>query len=447
MHSQREAAASSLMNGVCDNFLNAFAIHLRASVPQIAWLTAIPQLLGAWMQLASVWMGMHCRRQALIVVGALSQALAVLAMALLAALAPVSAVTILIALAILYHGAANIVQPQWRAWMGGLVPERRRGRFFATRTRIVQITSFSAFLGGGLLLHLSADLSLPDAGFAVLFLIGFGGRATSAWLLSRMHDPVPRPSALSERAFHHTWQALGEALRNRTFRNYTLFVAGMQCMVSIAAPFFSVYMLRDLGFSYWQFTVNTATSILVQFLTLRAWGQFSDHLGNRVVMIFTSLVIPMLPVMWIAWDNFWFLVLAQAVSGLVWSGFSLSTANFLYDLRPHHTHFATYAAVQAGLSATGVFLGAMTGGYLAAALPTHIDLGFLDLDWQRPLYGVFALSALMRLLIALWFIPRAEEPRVRRRPRVRELVYRIARYTPITGVMLDWMTVTRRRRD
>lgn len=42
----------------------------------------------------------------------------------------------------------------------------------------------------------------------------------------------------------------------------------MQLSVAIAAPFFVVYMLRDLHFTYLEFTINTAMSILIQFLAL-----------------------------------------------------------------------------------------------------------------------------------------------------------------------------------
>lgn len=435
------------MSGICDNFLSAFAIHLGASVPQIAWLTAIPQMIGAWLQLLSVWVGLHCARKSLIVAGAALQALVLPGIIFVAAATPVSAVSIVIACAVLYHTTGNFIQPHWRALMGGLVPARRRGRFFAHRTRLAMITAFTAFASGGLFLNYADDAGHADLGFALLFFAAFSGRAVSAWFLSRMHDPAPQASADAERAFHQTWRSLVEAAKNRTFRDYTFFVAGMQGMVALSAPFFSVYMLRGLEFSYLQFTANIATSILVQFLTLGAWGRVSDHLGNRVVIIVTSLLIPLLPALWIVSESFWYLLCVQVLAGIAWSGFSLSTSNYLYDLRPHHTHFATYAAVQSGLSATAIFCGALTGGYLASIMPASMGFPGMEIHLRHPLLGVFAVSAVLRLLVALWFIPRAQEPRVRRRPHVRELVYRIARYTPITGVALDWLTVTRRKLD
>ncbi len=40
--SRREAVASSTMTGICDSYLGAFAIFLRASLPQMGMLSALP---------------------------------------------------------------------------------------------------------------------------------------------------------------------------------------------------------------------------------------------------------------------------------------------------------------------------------------------------------------------------------------------------------------------
>ncbi|MCP5145557.1 MAG: MFS transporter [Gammaproteobacteria bacterium] len=442
--SQKDAACSSVMNGICDNFLSPFAVSLHATLPQIAWLTAIPQFIGALLQLPSVLLGMHRERKQLIVTAAILQAAAVGLLALLAWQPPFTVVSLVIASAVVYQAAGNVVQPHWRALMGNLVPERRRGRFFARRTRLTMMVTFSAFLAGGWILQVSTDRGLPHSGFALVFMAAAIGRVLSARYLAMMHDPSPLPPPATERALHRTSHAVREALRNRTFRNYSLFFAAMQGAVAVGSPFFTVYLLRVLGYSYVEFTLTTASAIFAQFLMLPVWGKLGDQLGNRVVMLATGLVIPILPALWIASDTFWPLVGAQLLSGIAWSGFSLSTANYLYDLRPHQTHFAAYAAFQSGISATAVLLGALAGGYLAAALPTQISLGGNIHAWQTPLYGVFAISMLLRLLVVCWFLPRAEEPRIRRRPQLRELIVRVARFNPISGVALDWVTVARK---
>jgi MFS family permease len=443
--SRKEAVASSAMTGICDNYLGAFAISLRASLPQMGLLAALPQLAGAAFQLLSVWLCTHFHRRHAIVTGVVLQATAVVGMALVALLRPAGSVAWLIGLAVVYHACANFVQPQWRSWMGSVVPARRRGAFFAGRTRLTMITSFTVFACGGALLGWFERFELAWLGFFLLLLVAAVGRGLSAWQLHLMHDP-DQHNLPGGSSFVDTLGRVRESFRHRAFREYSLFFAAMQGAVGISGPFFSVYMLNDLGYSYWQFTGNIGVSILTQFFTLSTWGYICDRWGNRLVMVASCCILPILPALWLFSDNYYYLLGVQVMSGLAWGGFTLSTSNYLYDLRPARADFASYAAVQSSLSAIGVFFGALLGGYLASALP-HL-LALLPASWQleHSVVLIFATSSLLRVGIAAWFIPRSQELRVRQRPDLLKVVYRITRFTPGAGVVLDWLTVTRKSR-
>lgn len=443
--SQVEAVASSTMTATGDNFFNAFAVYLQASIVQMGWLTAFPQFFGACLQLLSVWLGAYIQRRLLIVTFAIVQALVVGGMGVLALFHPQWGMLALIGLAIFYHASANVIQPQWRAWMGSLVPRRRRGVFFASRTRLTMATSLVMFLFGGAMLSVSEASGRAWLGFLLLFSVAATGRLVSAWLLWQMHDPDPQPAAVQPRQFAETMQQTLHSLKDKTFRNYSFFVAGMQGMVAISAPFFAVYMLSELEFSYLQYSLNSIASIATQFVTLRFWGRVSDRFGNRLVMVITSCILPTLPLWWLVSPNFYYLLGVQALSGFAWSGFSLSTANYLYDIRPHRTHFAGYAAVQSAIGATMVFVGALFGGYLAAAAPAIREI--LPFELSSAIFVVFICSALLRSLVALWFIPRAVEPRVRHHPQWFTVIYRVARFNAISGMVLDWLTITSRKDD
>lgn len=441
--SQVEAVASSTMTATGDNFFNAFAVYLQASIVQMGWLTAFPQFFGACFQMLSVWLGAYVQRRLLIVIFAILQAVVVAGMAVLALFHPEWGMPALIVLAIFYHASANVIQPQWRAWMGSLVPRRRRGVFFAARTRLTMATALVVFLAGGTMLSVSEASGKAWLGFLLLFGCASMGRLISAWLLWEMHDPDPHPSTVQSRQFADTMRQTLLSLKDKTFRNYSLFVAGMQGMVAISAPFFAVYMLSELKFSYLQYSLCSISSIATQFVTLKFWGRMSDRFGNRLVMVITSCILPTLPLWWLVSPNFYYLLWVQALSGFAWSGFSLSTANYLYDIRPHRTNFAGYAAVQSAIGATLVFAGALFGGYLAEAAP---DIrAHLPFELGSAIFVVFICSALLRSLVTLWFIPRAVEPRVRHHPHLLKVVYRVARFNAISGMVLDWLTVTSRK--
>jgi len=438
--SRKEAMASSAMTTTCDNFINAFAIYLKATSLQMGWLTAIPQVIGAIMQLLSVLVGAWLPRKKIILFGARMQTVLLVLMATLAAWHTGPVVSMLIMLVICYHAMTNLIQPQWRAWMGSIVPQQQRGVYFASRTRITMAVSLLIFVSGGVLLSKSAEYDKTWMGFVMLFLIAFTGRLISCRLLKAMHDPDSNTPVVQTDAFFNTLREITHSMHDKTFRSYTLFVAGMQGAVAVSAPFFAVYMLNDLEFSYLQYSLNSIASIATQFMTLSMWGRFSDKHGNRIMMLGCSIAIPIVPMLWMVMPNFYYLLAVQLISGLVWSGFNLSTANYLYDIRPHHVNFATYAAVQSGISAIMVFIGAITGGWLASVAP-DIQTS-LNLPLYSPLFLVFLFSGLLRAGVLIWFIPHAEEPDIRTRPQLLKLIFRIARFNAVSGVVLDWLTVT-----
>lgn len=440
--SQAESVSSAVTAATGDNFFNAFAVLLQASALQLSVLTAFPQLVGAGCQLLSVWMGRYVTRKQLVVGAAVGQALAVAGMAALGLLQGPGLIMALIFLAMFYHALGNAIQPQWRAWMGDLVPARRRGVFFAARTRLHMVTALGVFLAGGWLLAATAADGRAGEGFAWLFGAAALCRLISAALFTQMRDPEPEAPPASPDRFGGTIAQMRASLSDRVFLRYSLFLAGMSGMVAISAPFFALYMLRDLQFSYWQFSLNSVASIVVQFLCLKRWGQVADRYGNRLVLIVCASLLPILPMLWLVSADFYYLLWVQCVSGLAWSGFSLSAANYLYDIRPHRSNFATYAAMQACMSAGFVCVGALLGGVLAAQAPLLQSL--LPRPFASDLFVVFLASGLLRLLVTLWFIPRSEAPNLRHRPELLRLILRVARYTPLSGIVLDWTTVERR---
>jgi MFS family permease len=384
------------------------------------------------------------RRVRLIVAGAGFQALTVAALVYLGLGLSALAVPILIVTAMLYQVGGNIVQPQWRAVMVTLVPVRRRGRYFGRRSRLTAVTSFGALAGGGVLLHVTDLLDRTAWGFALLFLCALVGRIVSVRLLAGLPDPQEVAPSRTPRAMLTALGDARRALAQPDFRHFTFFVAYMHGAVAVAGPFLSVHMLRNLGFSYVEFMANIAGSIVVQLLTLSSWGYISDRLGNRIILVTTAFIIPIVPILWIFSDNFWYLFMSQCLAGLAWGGFSLSSSNYLYDLRPAGSELANFAAVQAVVIGMAVFGGATLGGILATDLPLTVHLGGVTLTFASTLYGVFAISGAMRLGVALWFTPHVAEIRLSRNATVNEMIYRFARFNPITGVMMDIIGAVRR---
>jgi MFS family permease len=431
--SLRDGVSYSVMTGAGEIYFSAYALALKASTPQIAFLAAVPPLLGSFTQLFSAWLGSRgVRRRPIILGGVALQALSWLPIICLPLLFPRHAAELLILSVVLYFAAANFTGPQWSSLMGDLVPERRRGRYFAHRTRLMSLTSFIALVSAGALLHLGQQLGRAYWGFVAVFSIALLARLFSLYQLTRMVEPAQTAATLAP---VFTRDLLARVRRSH-FARFSMFFACMSAAVFVAAPFFTVYMLRDLQFSYLEYTASTAVSVLAQFLALNLWGRISDAFGNRVIMAVTGLVIPVLPLLWLVSTNFWYILAIQAFGGLSWAGFSLSAGNFLYDaVAPQRR--SQYVALHTVLASIGLFFGALAGGLLAPNLPRSTEIAGITIDWVSNLYWIFLLSALARALVALVFIPRLKEVRTVRRFPFPSLIFRVSQFRAVSGLVFS----------
>jgi MFS family permease len=438
-HSVRDGVAYSVMSGGGETYFSAFALFLKASAPQVALLSVLPQLLGSLAQLLSAWLGARLqRRKRLILAGAGLQALVWLPLVALPLAYPELAFPLLLVFVTVYQAAGNFAVPVWISLMGDLVPERKRGRYFGRRTRLATMTAFISLVTAGVILQGFDAWGWTVYGFLSLFLASGIARVISVYHLALMQEPETaqqQPEAVPEFSLR--------LLRESPAWRFTLFFALMQGAVAVAAPFFAVYMLRDLHFSYLQFTANTGTAVLVQFLTLNMWGRISDVFGNRLILVTTGRLLPLLPALWLVSDNFWYLLTIQLISGFSWAGFSLSAGNFLYDLVPGQRR-TRYMALHNVFVACVVFGGGMLGALLSHSLPQLMAAAGLHRA-GGVLLGVFAASAVLRALVAVLFLPRLQEVRKPRRSiSARQLVFRVTRFSAFSGLLYEVVSIFRR---
>lgn len=440
-HSVRDGAAYAVMSGSGETYFSAFAVFLKASTAQIGFLASVPALLASFAQLLSAWLG-HTfgNRKAIILIGATLQALVWIPMAMLSLVSTEYQVEIFIACVILYYAFGNLAAPQWSSLMGDLVTEKKRGRFFARRTRISSMTSFLALVTAGTLLHYFDHHMATKTGYLILFSVAFISRLVSVYHLTKMYDRPGHVAAIEVPVEKLTWKQLKQS----RFAGFSVFFALIQFSVAVGSPFFSIYLLRDLGYSYVEFMVLSASTVFMQFLTLYRWGRISDVFGNRIILTLCGSLIPFIPFLWLISPNFYYLLIVQAFGGVIWAGFTLSASNFLYDLIPQNKR-ATYMAAHNVLASVGIFIGALLGGYLGTVLPaTYVVFGY-EINLVSQLYNIFVLSFVFRLITSLLLIPRLKEIRRVKAVTVRRLIFRVVRFNPLTG--LNFEVISSRRKS
>jgi MFS family permease len=388
-----DGASYNAMLGLTQDFMAPFALALKASTAQVGLLAALPNLALALSQLGSPYISERLRsRKSLIIPVVVIQAVLWLPLFILPQLFDGTAVWWLIGLFTAGSVFGALGNPAWGSMMADLVPAGMRGRYFGFRNKIGGLSLLLCFFLGGAILQLTADQVM--LGFAVLF----GGatlfRLASAIFLTRMHEPPPRRCPDK---FNPVQEI--KTLPGTRAGRFSIYVAALMLSTHLAGPFFAVYMLRELGFSYWLFVVVTAAAAVANFLFMGFWGRRADKIGHMKVVRLTSLLIPLNPILWLGGQGLFYLIAIQIWSGFSWSGFNLASTNFLYEAAAPERRTRVIAVFNA-LSGLAIGIGALLGGLIAPRLPEISGHGFLAL---------FLLSGLLRALAVVFLLPRVDK--------------------------------------
>ena len=175
----------------------------------------------------------------------------------------------------------------------------------------------------------------------------------------------------------------------------------MNFSVYVASPFFAVYMLRDLHFTYFEYTIATASMSLTTFLAMTYWGNLADRYGNKKIISLCGSSLAVIPLIWLFSSDLLSVILVQVLAGLVWSGFNLSAINIVYDnVKPENrTRVFAYHNV---LTASSIFLGAMFGALIAG-----YGAGYGI--FYSGLQILFLISGILRLMTSVLFLPQVKE--------------------------------------
>jgi MFS family permease len=429
-----EGAFWAVMAGFGETYIMPFAVFLKAGNRALAFLGTMPTIIGALAQrLGAAWTDRVGRRRGPVVLAVSLQALAFIPLFFVPAPAGRYAVPAVLLFAALGTAAGNLVAPAWLSMMSEVVPAEERGAFFGARSRVVIFTLFAATLAAGGVLAWYQRAGWTMAGFGVLFGTACLARLISARLLALHYDPPYRPTPDEYFSF---WDFL-RRLPQSNFARFAVFNALMNGAISVASPFFTVYFLRDLHWSYVQFTVNAAAFQAVQFLMVRAWGRMGDRYGNRVVIVITSLLIPIIPFLFALTRNYWWLLVIQMFAGLAWSGFALAGQNFMFDAvsPPKRARIVAYTSILNG--AFTLLGGTLLGAWLAERLPARYQFGGLAIDFGSSLPPLFIVSGALRLAAAAMLILAFREVRAVQPIHPALLLLRLSGGEVIAGLIQD----------
>ncbi len=313
-------------------------------------------------------------------------------------------------------------RPAWNSWMRDLT-EKNADSYFGKRNRIVGGIALVGFFAAAFILD---SFGKAFIGFAIIFGIAFVGRIISTIFFTKQYEPKIK----LHKGYYFTFRDFIKQMPHRNFGNYVLFSSAITFAAAIASPFFTVYMLNYLHFSYVPFMIIVFCSSVFTLIFMPFWGKIGDRFGEVRIMKICGFLIFLVPLLWLAsswiFRNgsiylFLFLIFVEILSGFIWGGFNLSSSTFVYHAVTRER--MALCVAYGGLTASfGALLGALLGGWIAS-----FDGNILGM---KAILFVFLLSAGLRMLFFVIFINRFKEVRaVDNRFSMKKFIYSLPRQT------------------
>ncbi|MBO9516444.1 MAG: MFS transporter [Porphyrobacter sp.] len=358
-------AVSALTGGAV---LTAVAMHLGASNFTIGLLAAAP-FLTQLLQLPTIQLIEVTRgRKRIAVLTSIVGRTMLLGMGISAMLGGAGALFALVLGQFVLCGMSAIGSCAWNSWLRDFIPEARIGRIMADRTvRSASVSLVAGLAAAGVLALTGEGSTARGEAFLGMFAIGCFAGLLSARLVAQ----IPEPMLPQRNNQVGLGTILREPLRDANFVRLLRFGLSWHFAANFATPFFTVYIVRQLGLSMGLVLVLGAISQVANVATLNTWGGLADKFSNKSVLQFCApLFIASIAAMVVTsqigpdpWQIAWLVVL-HLLMGATTAGVTLALANIALKLSPKGSATA-FVATNAMATALAAGIAPVIGGLLA----------------------------------------------------------------------------------
>ena len=439
---------SAAMVGFGEASFALYAAHILAPNSYFGLLAGIPNLLGPMAQVLGANVLERTRhRKTLIRIGIMTQCLLFAPMVVLAFSGSTNvAQKIFLPLVIIYFVSGNFGGPAWNSLISELCPSAERAHYFARNARNCGIMS----LGAKVVLFCavySATLNSSGSGnfdavkfqrmsliFTGMFLISLISRYISYRAVLKMHEPQYAPPPESS----FTFLQFILRVRESNFVKYVIFVAAFYFGAFVSAPFYLPHVVQALHHEQWEWVVIDCGSASCSVLTFLYWGRFSARFGNRATMAFTSVLLSLVPILWILSNRLIWFIACQCLAGALWSGFTLACTTYIMEAVTPGKRARCFAYFSIFLG-SGSFIGAMVGTLLIAHVPVDLTLAGHTFSVETPYTYVFLVSFVFRLVASVFFVKLFRELRPVQPFSLRTWAVEIVAVRFPVGLRLGWL--------
>lgn len=368
-------------------FLTAFALELGASNLIIGVLAAIPHLCQlAQIPAVLVLDKVRSRRRVYSVSGWIARPM-MLVIGFAAFLPAEQALPVIVVAFTIRYLAGAFLSCSWNSWMRDLIPDEAMGEVFGRRQQIM--------IGVGIVLTLiaaafvdswSAVVNQPQKyAFSVVYCLSFVGGIYAMMAARKIDDPPMPPVSEGDL---NLLEQLTQPFRDTNFRRLIMFLGSWNFAVNLAAPFFTVHMLKKMGLDIFTVMLFATMSQAIAYITVSQWGNLADRFSNKAVLRACAPLFVLCIFLWtfttmpdVHGMTIPLLVFIHIATGAASAGVTLASGNLTLKLAPRGSatgYLSASSIVNAAAAGTASMIGGLTADFFDA-----IELSLI-LRWSAP---------------------------------------------------------------
>lgn len=379
-------------------FLSGLAYLAGASTAWVAIISALPTLMNVVQILSSVVYENRTSSKKITIQFAVIQRLCLISM-LFVPMLPWRKDAVVALIAVLYscaHFCGAFINTGANNWLMSLAQKSRLGRYLGIKDSLVLVASIAGSLCLSKVLDSYRAVDREMTGFQIIGIISIGFFILDFIFLSLIVEPKNK---MPEQRLRIK-SAILMPLKDAKYQKVIVFYLIWSIASNIAGPFFSIYMLEDLGLSYFYITIMNMVASIGRMVASLIWGKIADTCSWNLV---TSASIAMLGVAYIGWSiltkencTYW-LPIVQCVSGIAWGGIGISTFRLQFEHAPqeHKVSYVSFCSTMAGVAG---FLASMLGSGFVAAFQ-EVTIGSITI---HNIQVIFLISAFGILASAIY---------------------------------------------
>jgi len=419
-YSVYEGIFATILLSSAVSFIVPFAVYLGANALEVGFISAFPALLAAWAQLLSMWLIKKFNSKKWLIIGlVIIQSALFIPIALTPFIFQTNQVVWLIIFYTLSLIFGSLATPPWNSWMKEIIPSEIIGSFFGFRNSIIGGVSLIFFLIFGFSLKLF-EIELAFI-FLGIFLIASLSRFISAILFIKITENKCDIFFEKEQNFLE----FAKELRNSNFGLFVLYGSLMSFAISLTGPFVSFHLLNNIGLKndYIMYTLIISSTLVATLISMPYWGKLIDKYGMIKILKASSFLVALFPLLYIAVRTPEGLIFVQFIDGLIFAGFNLALANFVYNVSSQQK-IIKYVSYQAVFFGTGTFLGASISGFIQSI---NINFWFLT----NAFFVMCLISFILRYIFYKTLINKVSEVKQVEQIASRQIVFSVITFTPV----------------